>query len=84
MRKLLLAGLGAMGLMGMTAGSASAWDDSYRYCPGARGCPSAYYPLDLRRGPYYRYLPGYRQTYFRRHGVRRSGCVTRHGRERCY
>ena len=83
MRKLLQAGLGAIGLMGAGAGAASAWDDSDRYCPGARGCPTAHYSLDLHRGPYYRYLPEYRQTYFYRHGMRRGRCVTRHGRKRC-
>ena len=84
MNKLVLAGLGAIGVLGLTAGSAAAWDDSYRYCPGARWCPSAYYSLNLHRGYDYRYLPEYRQTYFRHHhSVRRSGCTTRRGRERC-
>src|SRR4051794_624827 len=57
MKRPVLAVLGAIATIGLSAGSAGAWDDSYRDCPGARGCPSAYYSPSFHRGPYYRPLP---------------------------
>jgi hypothetical protein len=89
MRGLLLAVLGAIGAIGLTAGSAAAWDDSYRYCPGSWGCPSAYYSLNLhQRGPfYYRTLPPAWQYSYVYGGYyvagRRGGCVKRGYRWRC-
>ena len=87
MKRPVLAVLGAIATIGLTAGSAGAWDDSYRDCPGARGCPSAYYSPSFHRGPYYRPLPPayrYRYAYGGYYATaRRSGCV-RHGyRWRC-
>lgn len=54
MIRLAYAPLGAIAILGMATGSQAGWDDSYRYCPGAWGCPSAYYSLPPHR-PYYEY-----------------------------
>jgi hypothetical protein len=77
--------LGALVLVGATAGAAAGWDDSYRDCPGAWGCPSAHYsPSFFHRGPDYRYLPSaYRYTYFYRYTGRGSHCMRRGHRARC-
>ena len=83
MKKLAMAVLSALGLIGLSAGSAAAWDDSYRYCPGARWCSSAYYSPSFHRGPYYRFLPEYGQGYFRYYAGPRGKCVSRGRWHRC-
>ncbi len=85
MKRHVLIVLGAIGLTASTAGPAAAWDDSYRYCPGARGCLSAYYPFSFHSGPYYRPLPPvYRYAYGRAYYVgRKGGCARRGYRAWC-
>jgi hypothetical protein len=88
MKRHLLAVLGATAALGLAAGSAAAWDDSYRDCPGSRGCLSAYYSPTFHRGPYYRPLPPVWQYSYVYGGYyvagRRGGCVKRGYRWRCH
>ena len=73
MTRLVSATLATFGLLGMATAAQAGWDDSYRYCPGAWGCPSAYYSLPPHRSIYeYRYLLQHNGNLTARRALRRS------------
>ncbi|HJU30968.1 MAG TPA: hypothetical protein VJ740_05930 [Hyphomicrobiaceae bacterium] len=84
MIRLASASLGAIALLGAATTAHAGWDDSYRYCPGAWGCPSAYYSLPLHGQIYeYRVLLPHNRNLVSKRPWRRSRCVTNGHFVRC-